>query len=208
MENWNDFKKAHYKQNTCVSTEHGPINFNPNRLSDVVGAEKMTYDEYLDVQIASLGKTRTYFECCFYNCVLEFKGQIEKINKSRVCFKRIFVTGMCLDGEVFCGREEHVWMDKNGFESLHIGDSVSFFADVYRYVKTGNGKQIDYALRNPEDIRIIPSYTLPSDEELQKQDIDALICETCYLRGQCTGVCLRPKQEMRALQRQMLQALK
>lgn len=40
MENFNDFKKAHYKQNTCVMTEGGVINFNPDSLFEVVGAEK------------------------------------------------------------------------------------------------------------------------------------------------------------------------
>lgn len=162
MENFNDFKKAHYKHNTCVMTEGGVINFNPDSLSEVVGAEKMTYDEYLDVQISSLGKTRSYFELCLFNHVIEFKGQIERINKGNVCFKRIYISGMYPDGTMFDGREDHVWMDRKGFEDLRVGDSVSFFAEVYRYVKTSNGKQIDYSLRNPESIKKIPSYELPT----------------------------------------------
>lgn len=169
MENFNDFKKAHYKQNTCVMTEGGVINFNPDSLSEVVGAEKMTYDEYLDVQISSLGKTRSYFELCLLNHVIEFKGQIERINKGNVCFKRIYISGMYPDGTMFDGREVHVWMDRKGFEDLRVGDSVSFFAEVYRYVKTSNGKQIDYSLRNPESIKKIPSYELPTDKELKMQ---------------------------------------
>ena len=209
MENFNDFKKAHYKQNTCVMTEGGVINFNPDSLSEVVGAEKMTYDEYLDVQISSLGKTRSYFELCLFNHVIEFKGQIERINKGNVCFKRIYISGMYPDGTMFDGREDHVWMDRKGFEDLRVGDSVSFFAEVYRYVKTSNGKQIDYSLRNPECIKKIPSYELPTDKELKMQSINAIICESCYLYDNCNGShCLRPAHEIRALQKKMMELLK
>ena len=70
-----------------------------------------------------------------------FKGELEKVNKTRVCFKRIFTTGMFFDGGMFDGKEDHVWMDKQGFEEYQVGDSIEFFAEIYRYVKTGNGKQ-------------------------------------------------------------------
>lgn len=50
---------------------------------------------------------------------------------------------MYLDGVMFDDKEDHVRMSKTGFEELDVGDSVSFSADVYRYVKTGNGKLID-----------------------------------------------------------------
>ena len=33
------------------------------------------------------------------------------------------------------GKEDHVWMDKSGFEEYAIGDGVSFGAEVCRYVK-------------------------------------------------------------------------
>lgn len=39
-------------------------------------------------------------------------------------------------------------MDLKGFEPFNIGDSVSFGAEIYRYLKTGNGKVSDYGLRN------------------------------------------------------------
>ena len=102
-----------------------------------------------------------------------------------------------------------VWMDRKGFEDLRVGDSVSFFAEVYRYVKTSNGKQIDYSLRNPESIKKIPSYELPTDKELKMQSINAIICESCYLYDNCNGShCLRPAHEIRALQKQMMELLK
>ncbi len=60
-------------------------------------------------------------------------------------------------------------MSLKGFEEYEIGDSVSFFADVYRYVKTSNGKQIDYSLREPRKIEKIENYKLPTDKELFKK---------------------------------------
>ena len=180
MENYNEFKQAHYGTKTCVQTEGGAVLFNPDSQKEVVGAEKMTYDEYIDVQIASLGKLRREFANLYFNIPMGFKGELEKANKNKVCFKRIFMTGMFLDGDMFDGKEDHVWMDKKGFSEFQIGDSVEFFAEVYRYVKTGNGKQIDFGLRNPEGIRKIPPYELPTDEELADQSINMIICEACY----------------------------
>ncbi len=79
-------------------------------------------------------------------------------------------------------------MPKEGFENYKVGDCLTFFAEVYRYVKTGNGKRIDFALRNPQRIKKIDSYELPTDDELMLQSIDAIICETCYLNEHC-GAC-------------------
>ena len=105
---------------------------------------------------------------------------------------------------MFDGKEDHVWMDKKGFEKFKVGDSVEFFAEVYRYVKTGNGKQIDFGLRNPEGIKQIPSYQLPTDEELAEQSIMMIICETCHLSDHCNRtVCMRPKKEINQLKKSM-----
>ena len=42
--------------------------------------KKMSYDEYLDVQLASLGHAyRSGFANGIFNYLLEFKGQIEKV---------------------------------------------------------------------------------------------------------------------------------
>ena len=208
MENCSEFKKAHYGAKTCVQTEGGVVMFNPDSQKEVVGAEKMTYDEYIDVQIASLGKLRREFVNLYFNIPMGFKGEIEKVNKTKVCFKRIFTTGMFFDGGMFDGKEDHVWMDKKGFEEFQPGDSVEFFAEVYRYVKTGNGKQIDFGLRNPEGIKKVPAYKLPTDEELAEQDIRMIICETCYLGEQCNGaICLRPKKEIDSLIKTMKKAI-
>ena len=209
MENLDDFKKAHYCKKVCVADEGGVIFIDPESIKDVVGAEKMKYDEYLDIQIASLGKQRSYFTTCYFNIALEFKGKVERITKSNICFERIYISGMFSDGTMFDGKEDHVWMNKKGFESFSIGDCVQFTAEVYRYLKTSNGKFIDYSLRNPIGITRIQSYDLPSDEELMMQGINSILCESCYLNEHCSYVsCMRPKKEIQQLKKQMLQMMK
>ena len=193
-----------YGEKVLAQTYDGNIDFNPNGYADVVGAEKFTYDDYIDVQIRSFHKTRGWFATCFYNIPLSFKGTIERKTKDNICFERIFVEGMYPDGSCFIGKEEHVWMSLKGFEEYEIGDSVSFFADVYRYVKTSNGKQIDYSLREPQKIEKIENYKLPTDKELAEQAVNDIICETCYLGEQCNRIsCLRPKKELDQLKREM-----
>ena len=200
---------TYYGEKNCISDENGIVFFDPDSQKDVVGAEKMSYDEYLNVQLASLGHDyRSGFANGLFNYLLEFKGQIEKIKAKHICFKRIFISGMYPDGEMFDDKEDHVWMDKAGFEELKVGDSVSFGANVYRYIKTGNGKLIDYGLRNPTGIKKIEEYQLPSDDELRMQMIGGIICETCYLSEHCNRVsCFFPKEKTEQ-KRQMMDFLK
>lgn len=179
---------THYGENVVALTYDGSIDFNPLGCKNIVGAEHLTYDEYIDVQIRSFGKARPWFATCYYNIPLSFKGTIKKKNKERICFERIEVKGMYSDGRCFEGKEEHVWMSINQFEKHEIGECVSFYAEVYRYVKTGDGKLIDYALRNPDDIQRVDKYNLPTDSDLDNQLIDELICETCYFEEFCNKV--------------------
>lgn len=179
---------TYYGENIIVQTYDGTIDFTPKGHKDIVGAEKFSYDDYIDVQICSFGKTRGWFATCYYNTPLSFKGVIEKKSKDNICFKRIMVDGMYPDGVCFEGKEEHVWMSNRGFEEYDISDCVSFFAEVYRYIKTSNGKQIDYSLRNPENIQKIAPYSLPTDDDLNRQAINEIICETCYLTDHCNRV--------------------
>ena len=85
---------------------------------------------------------------------------------------------------------------------------MSFFAEPYRYIKTGNGKQIDFGLRNPENIKKIEEYELPSDDELMVQSINAIICETCFFNEQCYGMRIRNKKELDVLRKDMLKVAK
>lgn len=208
MDYYEEIKKANYGQNICMMMEGGSIDFDPKKRKEVVGAERMTYDEYLDVQFASLGKTRGGFASCFYNFAMGFKGRIERFTNGRVCFKAIYLEGMYPDGEMFESKEDHVWMDITGFEGFRVGDNVSFWAEVYRYVKTGNGKLIDFGLRKPEGIKRIASYELPSDEELLNQEIRLMLCDVCFYGEQCNRTfCLRDQKELRQLKKDMKRTL-
>lgn len=81
-EKWEEFKQEFYETRYCVQTEWGIINFNAEDIKNVIGGEKLTYDEYLDIMRLSGNNTRHYFELCFYDCCFcHFKGQIEKISK-------------------------------------------------------------------------------------------------------------------------------
>lgn len=210
-EDWTQTKMAYYGSKTRLQVYGGIIDFDPDNKKDLVGGEKITYDEYLDLQMMACenkGKVRWHFAMCYYYTPLEFAGEIERITGKAVCFKRIYVSGMYPDGSCFEGKEEHVWIEKQGLEDFGVGDSLSFFAEPYRYIKTRNGKQIDFGLRNPQGVRRIYKYKLPSDKQLMVQSIDAIICETCYLNEQCYGgCCLRNKNELQALRKEMLKAV-
>ena len=201
----------YYGEKVSVLNYGGIILFDPASRRNAAGAEKFSYDDYLDVQFASLGKKhRTYFAACFSNEVMSpFKGQIERVNPKHICFKRIFFSGMYPDGTTFDGKEDHVWMDKSGFEDYAVGDRVSFCAEVYRYIKTGNGKLIDYGLRNPTGIQKIEAYELPSDDELIMQEVEQLICETCFLSERCNrNYCIMDPKKKRLLKQEMFRAIK
>ena len=194
----------HYGDDIMVLSGFGNIDFSPDRKADIVGGAKLSYDDYLDIQIQSYGKQRSWFAMCYYNLPDVFMGCIEKKTKKHVCFQRIYVSGMYPDGDCFEGKEDHVWMDLHGFEDFKVSDCVSFYAEVYRYIKTGNGKILDYALRNPEDIEQIDSYDLPGDDDLIRQSIDQILCETCYFSEHCSKTyCLRNQEELQALRDQM-----
>ena len=109
-----------------------------------------------------------------------------------------------MDGDCYEGKEDHVWMDIKPFENYQEGDCLSFGGEIYRYLKTRNGKQISFGIRVPYDISKIETYELPTDEELADQSINMIICETCYLGEQCNrGICLRPKKEINQLRQKM-----
>ena len=176
---------ANYGMKIVQMTEGGSIDFDPNGLKEVVHGEKLTYNDYIDAQINALGKVHSSFQWCFFNIPLGFKAQVEKTNDKHICFQHLFIEGMFSDGEYVNYKEQHVWMDLTGFEKLYVGDCVEFFAEPYRYLKTRNGKQIDYAIRNPVDIKRIEKYKLPSGEEIMCQELNLMLCETCYLSEHC-----------------------
>ena len=205
-ERWRVAKTAFSGTKLGVISEWGLIDFDPEELASLVHGENLSYDEYLEVVKASANHVRCDFEKCYYDAwSCHFKGKIAKMNKknSTVCFERIYVSGIYSDGTGFVGKEDHVWMDLQGFENYKISDCLSFGAEVYRYIKCGNGKRLDFGLRNPATITRIDEYELPNQEELQLQAIDQLICEVCLFRDHCYGFCIA-NQEWREEMRQQL----
>ena len=201
---WSKLKKQYYRSNTVSQIDDGTIDFSLDDYHKLeTNSNRITYDDYLEIMRESGNRTRHYFEMCFYagGGYVECKGEIQRFakNKHKVIFKRIFVSGMYLDGTCFDGKEDHVWMDDSGFEKFDIGDDVSFTAEVYRYLKTGDGKKIDYALRNPKNIEGTGNYNLPNDDALLMQSIDSIICKTCMHTDHCYGFCLNKswRDEMR-----------
>lgn len=135
---------------------------------------------------SSVRRVKRAFERCYHSIPLEFKGKIQKKNNKYVCFEKIYISGMYSDGTMYDDKEDHVWMELTGFEQYHVGDAVSFGAEVYRYIKTSHGKSLDYGLRNPQGITKIQFYDLPSDEELRIQALEYLKCEVCDMADLCS----------------------
>ncbi len=194
-----DVINAHYGSKTSLQRPDRTIlNFDKESVNDIVCASKLTYEDYLDIQIQTGSQFRGAFLLCYYYTPLCFKGEIETFTEGRVCFKRVCVDGMYPDGTCFEGKEDHVWMSIDGFDGLAIGDCVSFFAEPYRYIKTNNGKKLDYGLRNAVDIKKIDPYEMPTDEELGRQIMNQIICESCYLNEHCSRLdCILKKSKSR-----------
>jgi hypothetical protein len=170
-----DCINAHYGSKVLFRDfDCGLLNFDENAMKDIVGAEKLTYPDFIDIQIQTGKNYRGGFMLCYTYCPMEFKGEVEKFGKGRICFSRIFIDGMYPDGVSFEDKEEHVWMSIEGFEDLKVGDRISFFAEPYRYIKTGDGKMHDFGLRKPTQIKKIEKYDLPTDDDLLMQNINQI----------------------------------
>ncbi len=200
--------EANYGKKVVQMVDGGSIDFDPDGLSEVVTDKKLSYNDYLDAQINAIGKTHSAFQWCFYNIPLEFKGRIEKVSGGHICFQRVFVSGMYSDGECCDYSEQHVWMDVIGFEDLKPGDCVEFSADAYRYLKTGDGRQIDYGLRNPAGIKKIEEYELPSEDEILTQELRSMLCEACFLSEQCNRVTCTNRKWLNETLKSMKKTLK
>ena len=72
---WERMKKAHYGMKTGFQMIGDIIDFDPDKQKDLVGGDKLTYDEYLDLQLItceSKEKARGSFALCYYYIPLEF----------------------------------------------------------------------------------------------------------------------------------------
>lgn len=203
-ERWKEFILEYGHYEAIIQTEFGIIDTSEDAMKDVHNGEKLTYDEYLQALFNSRNERRHCFEHCYYNyAACMFKGQIIKFvrKKGKVVFNRIYVSGIYMDGDGFKGKEDHVWMDIQPFETYQVGDCLSFEGEIYRYLKKGNGKKISFGIREPYNISKIEDYELPSDDELLMQAINQIICEVCLFKEHCyMGMCIANeewREEMR-----------
>ncbi len=192
-ERWNSIKKHFYATNRIVFADGGNIDFSPWEVSQIVNAPNLTYDEYLELAWNSRVTARGEFELAYYGDMGgSFTGKVDRVSShGKVCFSEILVEGFYEDGIGYSGVEEHVWMDSKEFPDLKPGICVNFGAEVYRYLKRGHGKALDYGLRNPYSIEVVEKYELPSKLDLLMQDIDHMTCQMCMYREHCyLGNCI------------------
>lgn len=114
-----------------------------------------------------------------------FKGQILDEKNGRFLFKRIFIQYTDFSGMVHKRKEDHVWIDADKFRKagLQKGDYTEFWGEVYIYQR--KNKTHELGIRNPDMIKKIKEYDLPSDEELLEQFVQQVKCATCLCAEQC-----------------------
>lgn len=119
----------------------------------------------------------------------DFKGKVLQINKNKgVLFKNIYIEFFTHDGSVVKGKENHVWFfdcQEFLYNDIKVGDCVKFTALAYAY-KRQNGS-IDFGLKTPQNIQYISDYELPTNEDLNLQSIERIICEACMYSEHCYG---------------------
>lgn len=139
----------------------------------------------------------------------DFKGRIIKINRRGILFKRLYIDFMEMDENYVTGKEDHIWIfDKRPFfkAKVKVNDCVSFTGKAYAYKR--QNKSIDFSLKDCEDIKKIDSYDLLSDEELNRQSLERIVCETCLYSEHCYGFCIAPAGWKEARIEAMLELMK
>ena len=209
---WEEFLNNYKDKGLLIQSEFGIVDMSKDAMKDIHNGEKLTYEEYLEALYNSRDNRREAFEYFYYsNACCSFKGRISRFDKKRgkVIFECIYVLGFLMDGQGFEGKEDHVWMDIEPFEQYKEGDCLFFRAEIYRYLKIRNGKQISFGLKEPFEISKIEAYELPSDEDLIEQYAEQIICEVCMYNEQCyMGLCIANEQWREEMKNTLLDAYK
>lgn len=211
-ERWKEFVEEYGHSDHVIQSEFGIIDMSENAMKDVHNGENLTYEEYLQALFNSRNSRRCSFEYCYYsNAWCSYKGQISRFNKKKgkVVFNRIYISGGLMDGDFYEGKEDHVWMDIKPFEKYQVGDCLSFGGEIYRYLKTRNGRQISFGIREPDNISKIEEYELPSDDDMIMQAVDQIICEVCMFNEHCyMGNCIANKEWRENMRKMLFDAVK
>lgn len=211
-ERWKELVEEYKHSGYQLQTEFGILDMSDDAMKDVVGGEDLSYEEYLQAVFNSRNIRRHCFEYCYYsNAWCDFKGQISRFDrkKGKVIFNRIYISGGLMDGDCYEGKEDHVWMDIEPFEKYQEGDCLSFGGEIYRYLKTRNGKQISFGIRKPYDISKVEAYELPSDDDMIMQAVDQMICEVCMFKEHCyMGMCIANEEWREEMRKTLFNAAK
>lgn len=209
---WREFVEEYGGWDSVIQSEFGIVDMSKDAMKDVFRGEKLTYEEYLQAIFNSRNDRRHCFEYCYYsNAGCCFKGRITRIDKKKgkVIFDRIYISATFMDGTGYEGKEDHVWMDIEPFAKYKVGDSLFFGGEIYRYLKTRNGKQISFGIRNPSDISLIPDYELPSDDDMIMQAVDQIVCEVCMFNEHCyMGMCIANAEWREDMRKTLFESIK
>ena len=211
-ERWRKFVEEYSHSGYIVQSEFGIIDTSEDAMKDVVGGEKLSYEEYLQALFNSRNIRRHCFEYCYYrNAMCDFKGKISGFDKmkGKVVFNRIYIAGGFVDGDCYEGKEDHVWMDIEPFVDYKEGDCLSFGGEIYRYLKTSDGKQISFGVRKPYNIKKIGPYELPSVDDMLMQAVDQMVCEVCMYNEHCyMGRCIANEEWREEMRKTLFNAAK
>lgn len=170
----------------------------------------MDYDNFLAIGRKSIGRSRQDFARIYYDVgsYVYCKGKIQRINskKNSICFEKVYIYNpsyMELNGNIYEGKENHVWVNSTAFSGFEVGDTVEFNARIYVYIKTGNGKQLDFGLKRVENVNKIDGYFLPSDDDRLRQNIQNAICEICLFVDHCNGGCIANPEWLHSMRESM-----
>ena len=105
---WERMKKAHYGTKTGFQMIGGIIDFDPDKQKDLVGGDKLTYDEYLDLQLItceSKEKARGSFALCYYYIlitVFSFRFFPQTVHSSCLIPSSVAVAGLSVIQTKLC----------------------------------------------------------------------------------------------------------
>ena len=198
--------KENYGSNIISIIDNGLIYFDPESKYDIIGAENLSYNKYLKLQIKS---AKHNCHSALINGLLNgfscFTGRIESKSDDYVYFKQIEVAGYTFDGERYTDTEFNIRIEADGFEDFKPGDCVWFNADVYRYIANTeeNDKVIDYGLQNVSNISKTHCYQ-PINYELYDRHIPELMCKICLHKNTCSKLdCKLPKAKMHQIKNEI-----
>ena len=210
---WEWLKKKCYRKNMVALIGSGFIDFTKasfltlirgcvdkySYTNDMI-SRLPNYDAFLDIQRENIGKARAdvariYFDAGSY---VVCYGKIQKFShirekRDKVCIEKVTIYNphsLDVDWNLFTGTLDHIWVESCYFEGMDIGDNVKFEATISPYLKTGNGKQIDYGLEVSDDAEQIDDYYWPTKEDVRNSIANRNKCASCLYNDYCYGHCL------------------